>query len=175
MSVAGQLRMEPENGCWTVAKDGDDACLALFKRHYSHKPYRDGRKQKLFVGPGAKLVLVTPALNALFVWRKFKSDDGQAGVNCAVFRNESPWLASDLVLEAEGFAWVRWPLETRLYTYVNSRKIRPTSQPGRCFRKAGWSYVRTPDGKRRALTKWNRLHILEKVKLRVAPAAQEGQ
>ena len=143
-------------GHWTVSRDGDRDCLALFERHYSCKEYKDGRIRKLFCGPGSKLVLVTPELQALFVWRLFKDDSGQKGVNCAVFRNEGAGLSSDLILEAERFAWDRWPQETRLYTYVNGSKIR-SSNPGYCFIKAGWT--RLPDK-----TKWNKLDILEKMK-----------
>ncbi len=155
MGVAGQIRFDPEPDThWTVAKDGDDAGRALFQRHYSHKPYRDGRKPKLFAGPGSKLVLITPRLDALFVWRVFKDDSGQKGINCAVFRNEGNVLSSLLILEAEQHAWVRWPAQTRLYTYVNADKTRHKRDPGRCFRKAGWK----PCG----ITKWNRLVILAK-------------
>ena len=67
---------------WIEVKDGDPTGLALFHRHYSYKPYKDGRRPALFVGPGEKLVLLTPCARALFVWRKFISGDGQQGVNC---------------------------------------------------------------------------------------------
>ncbi|MDQ3802518.1 MAG: hypothetical protein M3416_01485 [Acidobacteriota bacterium] len=80
--------------------------------------------------------MLTPEADALFVWRKFISDDGQEGVNCAVFRNEGDRLSSDLILEAERWAWAKWPGE-RLYTYVNPRKVR-SANPGYCFLKAGW-------------------------------------
>lgn len=123
-------------GNWFEVKDGDIAAKAIFRRHYSYRPYKDGRKPLLFVGPGEKLVLVTGTQDALFVWRKFINDDGNQGVNCAVFRNESPILSSDLILEAEQIAWHRWPGE-RLYTYVNPFKIRSTN-PGYCFLRAGW-------------------------------------
>jgi hypothetical protein len=83
------------------------------------------------------MVLITPECNALFVWRKFISDDGQEGVNCAVFRNEGTRLSSELINEAEILAWSRWPRE-RLYTYVAPRKIRSTN-PGYCFLMAGWN------------------------------------
>lgn len=153
MGVPGQIRFAPTAGSWTVAKDGDLAGMELFRRHYTFKAYRDGRKRTLFCGPGYKMVLITPGLDALFVWRKFKDDSGQQGINCAVFRNESDRLASELILEAEAFAWRRWPSETRLYTYVNDRKIR-SRNPGYCFIRAGW--------KRCGITKWNRLLIFEK-------------
>lgn len=38
---------------------------------------------------------------ALWVWRRFKSGDGQEGLNCAVFRNEGAVLSSDLILAAD--------------------------------------------------------------------------
>lgn len=138
---------------WIEVRDANPTALAIFHRHYSYRPYRDGRQPLHFVGPGEKMVLLTAEASALFVWRKFISGDGQQGVNCAVFRNESEQQASTLILEAERCAWRRWPGE-RLYTYVNPRKVAHKRQPGRCFLKAGWCYF--------GETKWNHLLILEK-------------
>lgn len=121
---------------WLPALDGDARARALFDRHYSRRRYADGRKPKLFTGPGYKMVLLTPLCDALFVWRKFISRDNQKGVNCAVFRNESQYLSSVLIAEAEELAWQRWP-GARLYTYINPRLIRSTN-PGYCFKRAGW-------------------------------------
>ena len=137
---------------WLTVKDGDARARDIFNRHYSRRHYKDGRRPKLFVGPGEKMVLLTMECDALFVWRKFKSDDGQIGINCAIFRNESRRLSSELILEAEKLAWMRWPGE-RLYTYVAPDKIRSIN-PGACFKKAGW--------KRCGVTKVNKLVILEK-------------
>lgn len=138
---------------WVEVKDGDRFAREMFQRHYSYRPYADGRKPKLFCGPGEKMVLMTVDGKALFVWRKFRSADGQKGVNCAIFRNESDTLSSQLILEAEQRAWQRWPGE-RLYTYVNPRKIKSTN-PGYCFQCAGW--------RKCGVTKWNKLVILEKL------------
>lgn len=121
---------------WYAIKDGDPRGRWLLNRHYSARHYKDGRRNRLFVGPGEKMVLLTTDGLALFVWRKFLSDNGQQGVNCAVFRNEGPFLSSELIREAEQLAWRRWPGE-RLYTYVNPRAIR-SSNPGYCFLVAGW-------------------------------------
>jgi hypothetical protein len=137
---------------WCQVKDGDDTARAIFDGHYSRRRYADGRKPLIFVGPGEKIVLITPDASALFIWRKFISGDDQQGVNCAVFRNEGPALSSALIIEAEKFARERWPNE-RLYTYVNPHMIRSTN-PGYCFLKAGW--------RRCGVTK-GRLIILEKV------------
>ncbi|RSK24204.1 hypothetical protein [Hymenobacter metallilatus] len=106
----------------------------LYERHYSA---RKNRKSKQIVGPGYSIVLLTHDDKALFVWQKQKyRNDGQHGINCAVFRNEGAGLASALILEAEQIVWQRWPGE-RLYTYV-APKLIDSINPGCCFKKAGW-------------------------------------
>ncbi len=124
----------PTTGLWETVKDGNAAARVLFSRHYSHREYKDGRKPKLFVGPGEKMVLLARDGKALFVWRKFIDASGQKGTNCAVFRNEGPILSSLLILEAEVIARTRWP-DDRFYTFVNQRKVKGD---GCCFKKAGW-------------------------------------
>lgn len=129
---------------WVEVPDGDETAAALYRRHYSCHRYKDGRQNRLdnrnrflIVGPGEKMVLLSRNYDALFVWRKFIDKcPGQTGINCAVFRNESPHLASDMILAAEQIAWRRWP-EQRLYTYVNAKKVASVN-PGYCFKKAGW-------------------------------------
>ena len=140
-------------GLWYAVKDGFGPARALFDRHYSRYHYKDGRKPKLFVGPGEKMVLMTSTYDALFVWRKFISGDGQQGINCSIFRNESNHRSSDLILRAEYLARVRWPENDRFYTYVNPRAVQ-SSNPGYCFKVAGW--------RKCGITKVNKLHILEK-------------
>ena len=137
---------------WIEVKDGDPRARGIFRRHYSYRPYADKRNPMLFVGPGQKMVLLTVDCKAIFVWRKFISGDGQEGVNCAVFRNESELLSSDLILEAEQMAEQRWPGE-RLYTYINGKRIK-SSNPGYCFLQAGWGKC--------GFTKTHKLVILEK-------------
>lgn len=122
---------------WWLTKDGDLSCLKMYERHYSAHQYKDGRTRKLFCGPGQKVVLRTWNANALFVWRKFIDASGETGVNCAVFRNESPHLASDLIRQADRIADHVWPGE-RHYTYVNPRHLR-AGRAGYCFECAGWA------------------------------------
>lgn len=55
---------------WYAVKDGFIPARGLFDRHYSRHHYKDGRPQKLFVGPGEKMVLMTTDGRALFAWRK---------------------------------------------------------------------------------------------------------
>lgn len=136
---------------WNMIKDGDYRGMNLFLKHYSNK--NQDRKVYQFVGPGQKLVLLTDYCDALFVWRKFITDNNQNGVNCAVFRNESKMLSSTLILEACDIAWKRWPNE-RLYTYVDASKIRSVN-PGYCFKQAGFY--------RCGITKVNKLVIFPRL------------
>lgn len=138
---------------WEIVKDGNAEAREIFDRHYSRKSYADGRKPKLFVGPGQKMVMLHRAgeRKALFVWRYFISGDGQQGVNCVVFRNEGAGLSSELLWDAMMLAWRRWP-GYRFYTYVNAKKVA-SRNPGYCFKVMGW--------KRCGVTKWNKLDILE--------------
>ena len=130
---------------WMEMRDGDASCRTIFARHYSRYVYADGRKPKLFMGPGEKMVLMRADGMALFGWRKFIDASGQRGVNCAIFRNEGSEVSSSLILEAEAPARARWPCE-RFYTYVDHRKVAPTMVRGApvwgfCFLKAGWSFA----------------------------------
>ena len=124
---------------WYSIKDGNDRGRYLYLRHYSARHYKDNRLRRLFVGPGEKLVLMTTDGMALFVWRKFRSMDNQSGVNCSIFRNEGPYLSSDLIKDACKIAWQKWPGE-RLYTYINKGKVK-SPNPGYCFKLAGWEYI----------------------------------
>ena len=85
-----QLMFPTDGEAWFRVRDGDDSVRTVFDRHYSRYRYRDGRRPKLFVGPGEKMVLRTALGDAIFAWRRFLSKDGQDGVNCAIFRNEGP-------------------------------------------------------------------------------------
>lgn len=140
--------MEP---LWWLTKDGDRDCLALYERHYSAYRYRDGRVRKLFCGPGEKIVLRTAAGDACFAWRKFidgcidqRTGERQAGVNCAIFRNESVHRSSDLIRQADAIADCIWP-GSRRYTYVNPKTVR-SANPGYCFLAAGWTRCGTTRG-----------------------------
>lgn len=96
------------------------------------------------MGPGERIVLLTPDARSLFVWRWFVEQEQTEprGVNCSIFRREGGrWQASAMILAAELFAWDRWPGE-RLYTYVAPWKVR-SANPGYCFKVAGWKVCRT--------------------------------
>ena len=138
---------------WWLTKDGDKDCLELYEKHYSAYQYKDGRKRKLFAGPGEKIVLRTKTADAMFVWRRFIDGSGECGINCAVFRNESNIQSSELIRQADAIADRIWSC-CRHYTYVSSTKIR-SNNPGFCFIKAGW--------KRLNRTTKSGLNILERI------------
>lgn len=125
-------------GDWLTVRDGDPRASALYERHYScvNRAMRLRTGDKRICGPGEHMILLTQACDALFVWRKFRNPDGQQGIYCSVFRNESPLLSSDLIRQACELAWLRWPGE-RLYTYVDASKVR-SCNPGYCFKVLGW-------------------------------------
>lgn len=146
------------NSPWRIVADGYVPAARLYMKHYSCHQYKDDRRtnpnyrnRNLIMGPGEKMVLMTEKDDALFGWRKFVSDDGQQGVNCSVFRNESEYLSSYLIIEAMKIAYIRWPNE-RLYTYVAPQYIN-SRNPGYCFQMAGW--------RKCGITKVNKLLILE--------------
>lgn len=125
---------------WIPVKDGDPRARWLHRRHYSYRPYRDGRNPRLFVGPGEKLVMLTTDCLALWVWRRYISDDGETGVNNADFRNEGPHRSSDLIRAADAVGWRKWP-GARFYTYVDPGKVA-SPNPGYCYKQAGWRFLR---------------------------------
>jgi hypothetical protein len=130
------MRLFHDAGYWESVKDGNVIAAALFEQHYSKYHYADGRKPKLFVGPGEKLVLLGKDQLALFVWRRFISKDGQIGLNNSIFINQGTHLSSEIILEAEAIALNRWP-GIRFYTYVNPKKVK-SPNPGYCYKCAGW-------------------------------------
>ena len=132
---------------WLITKDGDPRVSDLYKRHYSCHLYRDRRRSQpgyrnrhLVFGPGEKLVLLSADCRAVLGWRVFIDASGQAGINCAFFRNEGAFdglvKSSELILDAEALAFAKWG-ERRLYTYVNAAAVA-SSNPGYCFKVAGW-------------------------------------
>jgi hypothetical protein len=119
-----------------VTNHFDPEMAALADRHYSRRS--PGARQ--FCYSGRKLVLRNAEGSVLFVWMFPDSAlrmDRRHGFNCAIFRNESPRLSSDIILEAEQFAIQKWG-PNLAYTFVDARRIASTN-PGYCFQMAGWT------------------------------------
>lgn len=139
------------DGHWLHVSSADPRARALQRRHYSAWKNPHPQNQR-FVGPGEVMVLLLVTCDALFVWRLSRYRlDGQEGLECSVFRNESEILSSELIREADELAWSRWP-GLRHFTYVDSARIRSVN-PGACFKAAGW---------RRCGVSGRGLHLLER-------------
>lgn len=129
---------------------------ALADRHYSRR--KIGSPQ--FMPPGQTLVLVSPTLDAVFGWWRphprsgIEAMNGLDGWTCTIFRNESRFLSSTMILVAEQELLTRYPCgPDGLLTYVADKKIRSTN-PGFCFKQAGWRAIgRSADGKKTLLQK----------------------
>jgi hypothetical protein len=127
---------------WYPAHRADARARALYLRHYSAFKRKRGSTSPQFVSPGECMVLLTPEVDALFVWHYARPEmrlDRVDGPVCAIFRNEGPVLSSTLILEAEQLAWARWPGRT-LWTYVDPRCVG-SGRPGWCFIRARWKRV----------------------------------
>ena len=126
---------------WHLSHRHDPRALPLANRHYN----RQTPDAPQFVPPGRCLVLLTEDATALWVtsWQEFTMHDWPgAWVNC-LFRNERPdlHLPSDLIREA--IAATRWhfgpPPQLGMITFVDPEKTRRKRDPGRCYRRAGFS------------------------------------
>lgn len=128
---------------WHLSHRADPMAVPIADRHYNRQ--KIGSPQ--FVPPGRCVVLVTEEADALWVtsWpfpEYVKHDWGGAWV-CSCFRNESTVLSSELIRQAVAatrYLWTEAP-ELGMITFVDPTKIRRKRDPGRCFRRAGFSVV----------------------------------
>ena len=155
-----------DGGVWLPTIKTDPVVVDMYLRHNSAKKnvhsndygVRRARYENGVAGAGESMTLRSVDGRAVWIWlfNTVERLDKQVGVNCTIFRNEGPWLSSDLVREADDIAWRRWPDQPRHFTYIGDDKIQSVN-PGYCFKKAGWnSCGRNKDG---------RLTILERVAL----------
>jgi hypothetical protein len=122
----------------------------LADRHYSRRT--PGARQFLYAG--RKLVLRNATGTVLFGWifpLPDKRFDDQTGFYCAIFRNESSRLASQIILEAEAWAEWKWG-KNRFFTYVDPTQVKG-NPPGNCFLRAGWRFERLSQGGKHLLVK----------------------
>lgn len=117
--------------------------------------------------PGERLVLVSADETAVFGWWRphpssgIKAMNGLDGWTCTIFRNTGPVLSSLLILEAELLLVSEKGScgPSGMLTYVWDKKVK-SSNPGYCFKKAGWckppieiAKPRSADGKKSLLWK----------------------
>lgn len=132
------------SGHWFAVKDTFPPLIDLYRRHYSSLGKAAWIYRRYGIsGNGESLSLCNVSGTAGFCWTKQKKrDDGQEGINCSFFRNESAFLSSELILEAEFMALNKWPDTVRLFTYIDPEKTKKRRSkrhaPGYCFIMAGW-------------------------------------
>ena len=139
---------------WEIAHKAHPIACRLADRHYSRR--KPGAPQMM--PPGQTLVLVMT--DAVFGWWRphpasgLSSMNGLDGWTCTIFRNESKWLSSELILAAERCLSAHHSCgPDGMLTYVHDKKVRSTN-PGFCFMQAGWSKIgRSADGKKTLLQK----------------------
>ncbi len=149
---------------WLVTHQYDSRAARLADRHYSRQ--KPGTPK--FTPPGRKLVLITEDASAVWVtsWpfaEYVKREYADAWL-CTLFRNESPILSSDLILEA--VAITRWkygePPISGMITMIDPTKIQ-SANPGYCFKVVGFRHI---DETKRA-----GLHILQLLPAKMPQAA----
>lgn len=128
---------------WQGSYVADPAVARLADSHYSRKT--PGSRQ--FAPPGKKLVLYVAGPEwpfrawAGWVWwqgKKIRESEWNGWFHNTLFRNESPYLSSDLIREAVIIARNCWGDPPNGFdTYVDVNKIR-SSNPGYCYQQAGW-------------------------------------
>lgn len=128
---------------WQRSWRADPRARVIADRHYNRQ--KIGATQ--FVPPGRCFVLLTEAANALWVtsWpfaEYVKHRWGGAWMN-SVFRREpsNPDLASDLILQAIAATRFHWgePPPLGMVTFIDTSKVRRKRDPGRCYRRAGFT------------------------------------
>jgi len=124
---------------WQVRTRFDAAACALADRHYSRRASK--RFSGQLGGVGRTLTLVSPCERALWVTRYIRQPmDGLDAWRNTYFHNEDAGLSSQLILDAMELTqrmWGRPPVDGWV-TWIDTRKVRPTSNPGYCFKRAGW-------------------------------------
>lgn len=132
-----------ENQRRHLSNRADPRARVIADRHYNRQ--KVGAKQ--FFPPGCCLVLLTEAADALWItswpFGQYVQHAWPGAWICTCFRNEGPSLSSELIKEAVAATRAFYGAAPKqgFVTFVDAQKTRPKRDPGRCYRKAGWSKV----------------------------------
>ncbi len=132
---------------WWLSHRADAEALVVADRHYNRQ--KIGTPQ--FVPPGRCLVFKTQPCDAFWItsWpyaEYVKHRWGGAWI-CSAFRNEGAHLSSDIIRQAVAATRAMWePPPLGIVTFVNPMKVRRKRDPGRCFVRAGFTYVGDTQG-----------------------------
>lgn len=134
---------------WRISHRADTPARLIADRHYNRQ--KPGALQ--FVPPGRCLVLISSDKRALWVssWplpQYVKHSWAGAWINSA-FRREGGELASTLIREAVAVTRWYWPEVPKLgmVSFIDAGQVRHKRDPGRCYIRAGFKYVKNKSGK----------------------------
>jgi hypothetical protein len=128
---------------WLLSDRADADAVKLADRHYNRQ--KVGTPQ--FVPPGRCLVLLTADHGALWVtsWpfpEFVRHAWPGAWVNSLFRREQSEHVASELIAFAVAATRAEWePPAQGIVSFIDAKKTRHKRDPGRCYRKAGWTHV----------------------------------
>jgi hypothetical protein len=130
---------------WMLSSRADRRAAALADRHYTRQAVGSAQ----FVPPGRCLVLLTPDADALWVtsWPdpRYVKHAWAGAWMCSLFRNEAPdrYLSSVLIRDAVAATRAHFgkPPSLGMVTFVDPVQVRAKRDPGRCYRRAGFSLV----------------------------------
>lgn len=135
---------------WSEGDRADPRSRVVADRHYNRQKH--GAPQ--FVPPGRCIVLRhATGLDDDALWvtswpfaEYVKHAWAGAWVN-SLFRNESPRLSSELIVEAVALTRSVWePPPLGMVSFVDASQVRRKRDPGRCYRRAGWTHVGATQG-----------------------------
>jgi hypothetical protein len=129
---------------WRQSYRADPRALPLADRHYNRQ--KVGSSQ--FVPPGRCLVLLTDDADAVWVtsWpiAKYVQHAWAGAFVNSLFRREGGDVrASDMIVAACAATRAHWPdlPPLGIVSFVDAGKTRRKRDPGRCYRRAGWTHV----------------------------------
>lgn len=129
---------------WILSHRADPRALPLADRHYNRQ--KIGSPQ--FVPPGSCKVFITREASAVWTtsWpiaEYVKHAWAGAWMN-SLFRNEGQeqYRSSELITAAVAATRAYWvPPPLGIVSFVDASKTRHKRDPGRCYRRAGWTHV----------------------------------
>lgn len=139
-----------EAGPWVEVNRYQPGARELADRHYSRRTPGDPQ----WLPPGEPFALLSRCGRAVWgVVHGFVPNTPEKRWRCSIFRNEGAGLSSVLIAIATTLTFAHWSERygglppVRLSTEIDAGKIKRKRDPGRCFRRAGWT-VRglTPGG-----------------------------
>lgn len=128
---------------WHLSHRADPRARVIADRHYNRQ--KVGAKQ--FVPPGRCLVLLTENADALWItsypYGQYVQHAWPGAWVCSCFRNEGNGLSSDLIKAVVAATRAYFGAEPKqgMITFVDPEKTKHKRDPGRCYRKAGFSVV----------------------------------